>query len=280
MARIPDKFHFVFGLKPQTEPFHLAYYLCLESCRRINRPAEIYFHYHYEPFGEYWERIRPHLSLHRVDLETFITESDRYLNSAEGRSIKRTGLDYAHQSDFVRLRALLDHGGIYADIDTLFVNPLPEALFEKPFVLGEEPPVETQPGKSTPSLLCNAFIMSEPGAVFGRFWLNIMYKTFDGTWNRHSCQTPMALQQQMPDTVYIAPYRYFYKHMWTREGLADLFENLDSDFSDVYSMHLWAHLWWDEQQTWFPHFHQGLLTEQYIREVDTTYNLIARKFLD
>lgn len=280
MARIPNKFHFVFGLKPQQEPFHLAYYLCLESCRLINRPAEIYFHYHYEPYGEYWERIRPHLSLKRVELETFITESDCYMNSAEGRSIKRMGLDYAHQSDFVRLKALKEHGGIYADIDTLFVNPLPEDLFEKSFVLGEEPAVETQPGNSTPPLLCNAFIMSEPGAVFCRFWLNIMYQTFDGTWNRHSCQTPVLLQQQMPDTVYIAPQRYFYKHMWTREGIADLFQNLDPDFSDVYSMHLWAHLWWDEKQAYFPHFHQGMLTERHIREVDTTYTIIARKYLD
>lgn len=280
MARIPDKFHFVFGLKPQQEPFHLAYYLCLESCRRINRPSEIYFHYHYEPFGEYWERIRPHLTLNRVDLETFITESDRYQNSAEGRSIKQMGLDYAHQSDFVRLKVLLDHGGVYADIDSLFVNPLPGALYEKPFVLGEERPVETEPGKSTPALLCNAFIMSEPGAVFGRFWLNSMYQMFDGTWNRHSCQTPMALRQQMPEMIHVAPYDYFYKHMWTREGIADLFVNLDPDFTNVYSMHLWAHLWWNEKQTWFPRFHQGLLTEQYIREVDTTYNVIARKYLD
>ncbi|MGR8978776.1 MAG: glycosyltransferase [Gammaproteobacteria bacterium] len=280
MNQIPNKFHFVFGLKPQHEPFHLVYFLCLESCRQINQPAEIYFHYHYEPFGEYWERLRPHLSLNRVDLETFVTDSKRYLNTAEGHLIKQMGLDYAHQSDFIRLKILLDYGGIYADIDTLFVNPLPEFLFEKPFVLGEEPPVETQPGKGPERSLCNAFIMSEPGAVFARFWLNLMYQMFDGTWNRHSCQTPAMLQQQMPNTIFVAPQRYFYKHIWTRKGIADLLENLDPDFSDVYSMHLWAHLWWDEKRSDFSQFHNGLLTERYIREVDTTYNIIARRYLE
>ena len=122
-------------------------------------------------------------------------------------------------------------------------------------------------------------IMSEPGAVFGRFWLDLMYRVFDGTWSRHSCLTPAMLQQQMPNTIFVAPRHYFYKHLWTQEGIATLLEGLDSDFNEVYSMHLWAHLWWDEKRTDFSSFHGGLLTERYIREVDTTYNVIARRYL-
>jgi hypothetical protein len=45
-------------------------------------------------------------------------------------------------------------------------------------------------------------------------------------------------------------------------------------------MHLWAHLWWDEARTDFTDFHAGLLTESYIRSQETTYNVIARQFLD
>ncbi len=280
MNRIPRKFHFIFGLKPQHEPFHLAHYLCLESCRRINQPVEIYFHYHYEPFGEYWERIRPHLLLNRVDLESFIIESQRYQNTSEGRFIKQAGLDYAHQSDFIRLKVLLDHGGVYADIDTLFVNPLPEFLFEQPFVLGEEAPVKLHQEEKPHYSLCNAFIMSEPGTIFGRFWRDLMYKVFDGTWSRHSCQTAAMLQEQMPNTIFVAPQHYFYKHMFTPEGIATLLEGLDADFNEVYSMHLWAHLWWDQRRTDFSKFHSELLTEEYIRNTDTTYNVVARRYLD
>ena len=34
---IPNVYHFVFGLRPQTEPFHLMFYLCLASCLAVNR---------------------------------------------------------------------------------------------------------------------------------------------------------------------------------------------------------------------------------------------------
>lgn len=280
MSPIPRKFHFVFGLKPQEEPFHLAHYLCLESCRRINRRAEIYFHYHFEPFGDYWDRIKPHLRLNQIELETFITESNKYRNTSEGHYIKAMGLDYAHQSDFIRLKVLLEQGGVYADIDTLFVNPLPEFLFEQSFVLGEEAPVKPHQESRQQRSLCNAFIMSEPGAIFGRFWLDLMYRVFDGTWSRHSCQTPAELQQQIPSAIFIAPQHYFYKHMFTPEGISTLFEGLDPDFDEVYSMHMWAHLWWDENRTDFSHFFGGLLTEEYVRGVDTTYNIVARRYLD
>ena len=33
---------------------------------------------------------------------------------------------YAHHADFLRLDALAQWGGIYADLDSLFVAPLPE----------------------------------------------------------------------------------------------------------------------------------------------------------
>jgi len=61
--RIPARFHFVFGLAPQTEPFHLVDYLCLESCRVVNRPESITLCYHHEPYGPYWDLIKEHLHL-------------------------------------------------------------------------------------------------------------------------------------------------------------------------------------------------------------------------
>src|SRR5262245_1997343 len=55
MSRIPRLFHFVFGLREQREPFHLVFYLCLASCRAVARPERMYFYYHHEPWGRYWE---------------------------------------------------------------------------------------------------------------------------------------------------------------------------------------------------------------------------------
>jgi hypothetical protein len=280
VARIPNRYHFVFGLKPQTEAFHIVHYLCLESCIRVNRPDRVDLYYHFEPYGEWWDRIEPKVLLHRVELEKHVRDHPSYFTHEEGRFIKGWNLDYAHQSDFLRLKILLEHGGVYADIDTLFVNPLPSDLFDEEFVIGEESPVVGPGGERPHDSLCNAFLMSAPGADFGRRWLDRMHGVFDGTWSRHSCEEAALLRAEAPGSVRVVPARHHYKHPCTRDGIRTLLEGLDPDFEDVYSLHLWAHLWWSALRTDFSDVHAGRLTEDSIRTVDTTYNVVARRFLD
>jgi len=277
--KIPNDYHFIFGLKPQQEAFHLVHFLCLESCLQVNRPCRVHFHYAHEPYGPWWERIRDRVTLHRIEPESFVSGHPGYARSHEGAFIRHAGLDYAHHADFLRLKILLELGGVYADMDTLFVNPPPDELFEQSFALGEEHPVVV-PGSMTPQRsLCNAMLFSEAGAPFGREWLETMYRVFDGTWSRHSCQAATTLAERLPDQVYVAPWRWFYKHGCDTEGIETLFRGLDTDFSDVYSMHLWAHLWWSPQRVDFSTFHAGMLDEDYVRRVDTTYTVAARRFL-
>ena len=280
MSKIPRRFHFVFGLKPQTEPFHLAHYLCLESCRRVNRPERIDFHCHHEPHGEWWERARGLVHLRHIELESWVRDHPSYFEHDEGQFIKGWNLDYAHQSDFVRLRVLLEEGGVYADIDTLFVQPLPDSLFESDFVIGEEDVVWEPGGGKPESSLCNAFLMSTPGAEFGRRWLERMARVFDGTWTRHSCEEAAWLRAEMPDSVRVVPKAHHYKHPCTPQGIRTLFEELDEDLEDVLSLHLWAHVWWSPLRTDFSGFHHRLLTEEYVREARTTYASAARRFLE
>lgn len=278
-TEIPNQFHFVFGLRPQPEPMHIVHYLALESCRQVNRPDAIHFHYRHEPHGAWWERIRPHLTLHRVAGERQVADARRYGETEEGRVIERAGWSYAHEADFIRLDALLAAGGVYADIDTLFVQPLPQHLFREPFVIGEEPPLPGADRVLRPSL-CNALMLSLPGAAFPARWRERMDAVFDGTWSRHSCQEAALLWAAMPADVHVVPARYFYRHAPTRAGLSGLFEALEADLHDVYSLHLWSHLWWDAWRTDFTAFHAGLVTEAHIRTVDSTYNVLARGFLD
>ncbi len=270
--RIPNRFHFVFGLSPQTEPFHLAYYLCLESCRVVNRPESITLYYHYEPYGRYWNLIKGHLQLVRVDLSSVVSRF-----AYRDRGVKRYA--YAHHSDFIRLERILASGGVYADIDTLFINPIPQELFDHSFVLGREdeiiPEATGRPSRS----LCNAFIMSEEGSEFGRMWLDEMAGSFDGSWSNHSTLLPQRLSERHPRLIHIEPSRTFYKHMWTREGIRTLLEGCDTDTSGVVSMHLWSHLWWSDHRRDFSEFSGSLLTEEYVRTADTTYALLARRFL-
>lgn len=274
MMRIPNNFHFIFGLKQQLEPFHIAWYLCLRSCLEVNRPDRVYFYYHNEPFGPWWDRIKPELELVYVNEELFIKESDVYRSSQEGRFIESLNLQYAHQADFIRLRALQEHGGIYADIDTLFVKPYPVDFYNQHCVMGRE----TEKDES--ETLCNALILAEPGSEFIQRWLERMYEVFDGSWNRHSCIEPSRLSKEIPASIEVVDRDYFFHYSYTTEGLISLFGKVDMPVEKLCSIHMWNHLWWEPDRNDFIRFHNGMLTEDFIRNVDTTYNLLARPFLD
>jgi hypothetical protein len=232
----------------------------------------VYFYFHHEPYGEHWNRIRNQITPVRIDPPREIA---MYRYQVRGMDAYR----YAHLSDFVRLEQLLAAGGVYADIDTIFDNPIPSELFDREFVLGEEVDVYCARSRQMKPSLCNAFIMSAPAAPFGRIWLNEMGQRFDGSWSAHSCLLARELSVRYPDLIHVEPARTFYKHMWTREGLRTLLEDCDRDFEGVVSMHLWSHLWWNKRRTDFSPVHAGVLTSRHIRDVDTTYSIAARPFL-
>jgi hypothetical protein len=164
-------------------------------------------------------------------------------------------------------------------MDTLFVKALPARWFSKPFVIGEEAPVPGADGVLRPSL-CNAMMIAAPGAKFARTWLERMARVFDGTWSRHSNQEAARLWAEMPDAVHVVPQSCFYKHAATRRGVRALLEGHDPDTNGAYSLHLWAHLWWDAWRTDFTTVHAGAIDEDYVRTRKTTYAVLARKFLD
>lgn len=271
---IPNQFHFVFGLRKQKRPFHLCYYLCIESCYQVNRPDKIYFYYHHQPYGKYWELAKKRIIPERVGLNRFVS---LYKYGFKNRHCRK--YRYAHHSDFIRLEKLIERGGVYADIDTIFVKRIPTILFSMPFVLGREDNVYCFRAKQFRPSLCNAFIMSEKGSEFARIWLERMKREFDGSWSEHSTFLPQTLSELFPTLIHVEPSRSFYKHMWTKEGIRTLLEEGDKDYEGVFNMHLWSHLWWSKKRQDFSNFCEEKLTEEYIREIDTTYNLVARRFL-
>ena len=272
-------FHFIFGLREQTEPLHVLHYLCLASCRAVNRPRSIHFHYRHEPYGPWWEKIKPHLQLQRVTHAADGFSPARYRDSAEGRLIERLELGYAHEADFLRLDILLAHGGAYADMDTVFVREYPDAWFEESFVIGEEnaPPA---PGRILRPSLCNAVMFARAGAPFAAQWRQRMAEVFDGTWSRHSCEEAARLWQIGRESLRVLPSVYFYRYGSSIAGLRTLLEESDVAHPDLYSVHLWAHLWWAASRTDFSTVHAGEINETWLRERDCTLANLARRFLD
>ena len=272
-TRIPNIAHFVFGLQPQTEPFHLVHYLAIESCRRVLQPEQIFLHHRWLPFGVYWALIRPRLTLVRAD------ESTEVLHADYDSELVPERYRYAHHADFVRLEALIEHGGVYADIDTLFLRPLPDELYDEEFVIGEEDRVRDElTGELRPSL-CNALMMSAPASEFAGAWRARMGDALNGTWSNHSGFLARALADDLPDAVRVMPRATFYPAPCSVDGLRSLLEGDELDVDGALSVHLWAHLWWRADRVDFSGVHADLVTADYIGSVDTTYNRLARPFL-
>ncbi len=273
MNTIPNTVHFVFGLRPQLRPFHLLHYLAIESCRRILQPDLVYLHYHYLPYGVYWDAIRPHLTLARVGLagEVLAADYDDRLVPEQYR--------YAHHADFVRLDALIEHGGVYADIDTLFVRPLPEDLYRKPFVIGREQDMADEKTGAIRASFCNALLMSQPGALYARTWRRRMGAAINGTWSNHSGFLAQALSEELPDQVHVEPVESFFPVPCSPDGLRALLEGGPIDFSRSYSVHLWAHVWWSSDRTDFSKRHAGELSLSYLRRSATPLGELVRPFL-
>jgi hypothetical protein len=270
--RVPRLAHFVYGLRPQTEPFHVVHYLAIESCRRVVRPERIFFHCKHVPYGVFWDEIRPRVTIVRVDdaPEVTATPYDEDVVSSEYL--------YAHHADFIRLDALIEHGGLYADIDTLFLQPLPDELFDAPFVIGEEGDFPDGRGVLRPSL-CNALLLSEPNARFARVWRERMGAALDGTWSNHSGFLAQELADELPSDVRVEPRSSFFPAPITIDGLHDLLEADATEVSKSYSVHLWAHVWWQASRRDFSTMHGGALTLDHLRTASSTYARLARPFL-
>ena len=271
---IPRVAHFVFGLREQREPFHFAHYMALESCRRVLRPEAIHFHHRHLPWGPWWDRIAPYLVLEKAEPAPEVLATDY------GEGFVPERFRYAHHADFVRLDALIAHGGVYADIDTVFVRALPERLFAAPFVIGEEPAVADPRTGRGRSSLCNALLMAEPGAAFARAWRARMAGALDGTWSNHSGFLARALADAMPDAVHVEPEGTFYPFRSDRSGLAALLLEHHPVPPTACTVHLWAHLWWDRERRDFSPAHADWCAPHALRCSRSTLAELARPYLD
>jgi hypothetical protein len=159
------------------------------------------------------------------------------------------------------------------------VRPYADAWFAEDFAIGEES-APFAPGQVIRPTLCNAVMFARPGSRFARVWRERMGQVFDGSWSGHSCHEAARLWRVMPDALRVLPREYFYRHGSTVAGLRTLLEESDRERPDLYSVHLWAHLWWDAKRRDFSSVHAGEIDEPWVRTRDCTLARLARRFLD
>jgi hypothetical protein len=262
---IPNIFHFVYGFRPQTEPFPLIHFLAIRSCLEVNRPQQVMAHCAERPWGLWWERLAGGINVVDVSPASEVTTHEYDDRVPE---IYR----YAHHADFARLDAIIRHGGVYADIDTVFIRRFPDELRAQPFVAGRESDLNGE------ASVCNAVLAAEPGAAFARRWRGAMAGALDG-WSDHSTILPARLAAKYPAEIHLEPMATFYPFDHTPLDLLRLLQVVEPVPPEAISVHLWQHLWGDKCRSDYSTFHSGLVTPRNIREIDTTLFRLLRPFL-
>jgi hypothetical protein len=216
---IPKVIHFVYGMRTQDTPFEEYKCRAIVSANRMIAPHKIYFWYHNEPYGPHWDACKALVTLVRVRVPTHIFNNKLH--------------HYAHISDAVRMRVLVECGGIYLDIDTITLKSF-DPLLHHDCVLG------TQDSQHLP----NAIMLCKPNAAFVKRWFQ-EYKTFRGVgrkkhWDEHSVKLPMKLYLKDKRLVHALPTTAFYPIHWSNINLlfkkkTPLTERL---VKDTYCVHL------------------------------------------
>ncbi len=264
--------HFVFGLRDQDEPFHLVHYLAVASAIAVLEPAAVLFHCDQVPYGVYWDLLRPQVTLQRVRPAS-VVEDFPYDDALVAANV------HAHHADVIRLDVLLEHGGVYADIDTLFVAPPPEECWTAEAAIGREADVfDSRIGRPRTSL-SNAVLFGHPGAAYLRAWRERIEVALDGSWSAHSCLLADDLATEMPASVQVVPQRAFHHFAPTPEGLHDLLVGQVGDLDGIAAVHLCAHLWWSDRRRDFSTVHAAQIDEDWVRSGTSTYARLARPHL-
>ena len=213
---IPNIVHFVYGMREQTEPFRFVSYVAVLSAFLVNEPEEIFLHYHYLPYGLWFDALRRDVPVLRL---VFVELPTRFGT----KPIKQT----AHRADAVRMEVLRRHGGIYMDMDTISARPYHHLRGEE-MVMGLE----------ADGALCNAVMMSAPEGRFLRAWMGRYEEAFvtDG-WCEASVQLPFILAEELPSLIRVLPQRTFFWPTFTET--AAIFLDSNDIPEELLTLHLW-----------------------------------------
>jgi hypothetical protein len=271
VSSIPRIVHYVYGFQPQDTAFHILHYAAIRSALDVIKPDRLLVHVHNLPWGVYWDAIRPFVELRRI---TPCPALGRVPVDPDVEPYR-----YAHYADIARLDVLLEHGGLYCDIDTIWVRCPPDDFWTGAAVLGREADVVHPATGVSQASLTNAVILSPPAGRFLARWRAQIVDAMDGSWSAHSCQLAYRLAQQHPQEVRVADQSAFAAFPHSVEGMAMLLEHDTPIHEEVLAVHWCQHLWWQQGRSDFSRVHAGQLNAQTLREGSFTLARLARPHL-
>jgi hypothetical protein len=216
---VPKIVHFTwYSRSDNKRSLRFHHYISVLAALTFIQPDKIMFWYERTPEGDWWNKIKGIME-NKTKLEMIQKDGpksiyDNPINTEE------------HMSDLVRLEALINHGGIYMDLDVITLRPLDD-LLKHDVTIGYE--------KS--DYLCNGFMMAKPKAPFLKLWW-AEYVTFDDKqWNYHSVKLPGILAKNYPDLVH-TEWDTIDRPNWEERRLI-YNAGVKYDWSKNYAMHLW-----------------------------------------
>lgn len=186
----PSAVHFILPFRQPALTF--IHYVSVLSAFWMIQPDRLILWYVRPPQGQHWERLKRNFSTSGV-LEERVVFIKRAA-PVEVYSIFLSSVE--HQSDVMRLDALLLFGGLYLDLDVIVVKSLRQIIEnsrKKSFVIGRE----FQSG------LCNGIMLSIPFGRFLALW-HLAYQTLDDSkWSGHSVKLPHVMAKAWPELVHV-----------------------------------------------------------------------------
>ena len=164
-----------------------------------------------------------------------------------------------HYSNYDKVKILIEHGGIYLDMDVLAIRPMDD-LRKYSCTVGLESTVK----------VCSGVIVCSKDHPFLYLWLDNYYDEFDQykhIWAFHSGQVPSVLIKRYSNLVHVE-HRKFHKPDYHDDQLEYICGNKTYPWKDNYTLHTWIRVW--KEKCPFP-------TEESIKTMNSTYGQIARQ---
>lgn len=201
-------------------------------------------------FVEGWKRLMPDWEFRFWNNETVDIGSSRWLKGAYAMK------GWNKISDYMRLWALREHGGIYLDTDIELLKPLDQLLHHRCF-LGLQADERGRDWRNYDEWVNGAVIGAEPGHWFPRECFDTLMRVqgwqSTGSWTgpglvtevlaRHGLKGPSQELAEY-DGVTVFPTRYFYPYAHGAELTPACVR------PDTVAIHHWAATWTGEAKRW------------------------------
>lgn len=267
---IPNVVHFHYGLRPKGSELPFMVYLAIRSALVTLKPDVVKLHYSYLNMENEWiQKLGNSITLVYHDPDGLL------------RGVSKTKWAVQHLSDVLRLDILRKEGGIYLDSDVFALRSF-DSIRNSPrdIVLGHE--------GGDRSGLCNAIILARPASSFLERWI-ASYDSFKiSEWNEHSVKWPKSMSSSHPDEICtLSPVAFFWP-TWTYMHIKYMHDPINEEearavryalethggalYTEQLAYHAWHSMAWGK--------YMRHLTPQSIREDDTRFNIMVRRFLE